>query len=446
MVNVRARPDTGQLFLDFRYRGVRCREQTALDNTVENRKRVEALAKRITKEMANGTFEYAAHFPNSPRADEFGEGSSSSRLVSPHSSKPQTFPLGAQTSTAPPTDRQTPTFSDFAELWFLEMSPTWRPSHRQGVREVLARNLLPTFGEQLVHSITKADVLGYRAALAKLPGRKATTLGAARINKVLCFLRQILNEAADRFEFTPAFRSIRPLKQKRTDVQPFTMDEVRRILDAVRPDFRDYLQVRFFTGMRTGEVNGLKWKHIDLERRLILVRESMVNGEESDGVKTDYSVRDIPMLPMVWEAVQNQHKVRKPGCPWVFATSEGNAIDAHNFCNRLWYPLLRYLDLEKRRPYQSRHTAATLMLAAGGNPEWIAKMMGHASVEMLFKVYSRFVPNLTRNDGQAFAGLLHSRLGGSSATPDPSDALAALKNLPPEKLAALLAQMQLQHN
>lgn len=46
-VNIRARPDTGQLFFDFRYRGIRCREQTALADTSENRKRVEALAKRI---------------------------------------------------------------------------------------------------------------------------------------------------------------------------------------------------------------------------------------------------------------------------------------------------------------------------------------------------------------------------------------------------------------
>jgi len=443
MVNVRARPDTGQLFLDFRYRGVRCREQTALDNTAENRKRVEALAKRIKKETANGTFEYAAHFPNSPRADEFAEGAPPPTLASPRPVVPQAAsPVAQLLLTTLSVDRHTPSFSDFAELWFLEMLPTWRAAHRQCVRDVLNKNLLPTFGHRAVHSVCKADVLGFRAVLAQQPGRKASTLGAARINKVMCFLRQILNEAADRFEFTPAFRSVKPLKQKRTDVQPFTFDEVRRILENVRPDFRDYVQVRFFTGMRTGEINGLKWKHIDLERRLILVRESVVNGEESDGLKNETSARDIEMLPMVWEAIQNRLKVKHADCPWVFSTSEGSAINANNFCNRLWYPLLRYLELDKRRPYQTRHTAATLMLAAGENPEWIAKVMGHASVEMLFKVYSRFVPNLTRRDGQAFAGLVHSRMGQTPATPDMTATLAALNALPPEQLAALLAQAQ----
>ena len=84
--------------------------------------------------------------------------------------------------------------------------------------------------------------------------------------------------------------------------------------------------------------------------------------------------------------------------------------------------------------------AATLMLASGENPEWIAKVMGHASVEMLFKVYSRFVPNLTRRDGQAFAGLVHSRMGNASEIPETAAALSALKSLSPAQLAALMAE------
>ena len=49
------------------------------------------------------------------------------------------------------------------------------------------------------------------------------------------------------------------------------------------------------------------------------------------------------------------------------------------------------------------------MLASGENPEWIARIMGHANTQMLFTVYSRFVPNLTRSDGLAITGLINSR-------------------------------------
>ncbi len=73
---------------------------------------------------------------------------------------------------------------------------------------------------------------------------------------------------------------------------------------------------------------------------------------------------------------------------------------------RCGYPLLRHLGLRRRRPYQTRHTAATLWLAVGENPEWIARQMGHTTTEMLSRVYSCYVPNLTRRDGSAFDNLI----------------------------------------
>ncbi|MFC5490350.1 site-specific integrase [Dokdonella soli] len=293
--------------------------------------------------------------------------------------------------------------------WRAEMAPQWRRLHRQGVDDIFKKHLLPTFGERTLSEITKADVLTFRAGLAQRKGRGGMPMSPSRINKIMCILRQHLNEAADRFGFTPAFRGIKPLKMRRPEVQPFSMEEVERIRTAIRADFRAYVTVRFFTGMRTGEINGLKWKYVDLEHGLILVRETFTDGEAEENAKTEQSIRDIPMLPMVREALEEQKKVRHQDSEYVFANANGAPIDAHNFANRVWYPLLRYLELEKRRPYQTRHTTATLMLASGENPEWIAKLMGHANTQMLFTVYSRFVPNLTREDGRAITGFINSR-------------------------------------
>jgi len=200
MAKIRARPETGTIYLDFFYRGVRCREQTALPDTGENRRKVQALLNRIEKEIKQGSFDYALTFPSSPRAAQFSK------------EVPRPVAARAVISAAP-----SPTFADFADQWFVEMSPQWRRSHRAAVRDVLDRNLLPTFGTRPLAEITKADVLAFRAEVAKLPGRGGTTIGNARINKIMCFLRQILNEAADRFDLKPAFRGIKPLKQKKTD-------------------------------------------------------------------------------------------------------------------------------------------------------------------------------------------------------------------------------------
>lgn len=214
----------------------------------------------------------------------------------------------------------------------------------------------------------------------------------------------IVNEAADRFEFETPFKSIKPLKVARTDVDPFTLEEVRLLIDHVRKDYKNYLVVRFFTGMRTGEVHGLKWKHVDFEHRQILVRESFVAGQQTT-TKTDGSTREIQMSQPVFDALQAQAKVTQDST-YVFANRAGKPLSIHNVTKRVWYPLLRHLGLPMRRPYQTRHTAATLWLAAGENPEWIARQMGHSTTEMLFRIYSRYVPNLTRQDGSAFEAVL----------------------------------------
>ncbi|MDZ7789173.1 MAG: site-specific integrase [Xanthomonadales bacterium] len=191
----------------------------------------------------------------------------------------------------------TPGFREFAETWYQECLPQWRPLHQESVRGVLDKYLLPHFGHWIVGEIRRANILSFRSDLSRMPGRRGNPLGNNRINKIMTFLRQILNEAAVRYELSPAFQGIKPLKVPKADVHPFSLEEVNRIISACRPDFRNYFIVRFFTGMRTGEIHGLRWKNVDLDRGLILIRETLVNGEISQGAKTYDSCRDIPMLP-----------------------------------------------------------------------------------------------------------------------------------------------------
>ena len=392
MASIRVREATQKLFFDFQFRGKRCREQTALENTPANRKKLEAILKRIEAEITLGTFEYHKYFPNSPRAQEFTRQADLLRSREAH---------------------DTPLFSEFCETWMDEMRVQWRKSHITTIEGTLKNYLSPEFGEKEVGHITRQEILSFRASLAKVQTRSKKPLSASRINRIMTPLRMILGEAANRFEFTSPFQGIKSLKVPRSDVEPFSLEEVRLILATVRADFRNYYTVRFFTGLRTGEIDGLQWDCVDFQRRQILVRQALVNGE-IEQTKTDGSYRHIEMPQLVYDALKDQRKATGNNT-FVFCNGAGNPLEHNNVTKRVWYPLLSHLGLRKRRPYQTRHTAATLWLAAGENPEWIARQMGHTTTEMLFRVYSRYVPNLTRRDGSAFERLLINEFEATSS-------------------------------
>ena len=377
----------GRLFFDFKYKGIRCREYTKLKDNPQNKKRMTMLMDRIEAEILLATFDYAKYFPNSAHLSKF------QKLESKRVELVDGIPL----------------FSVFAEVWFSENEIAWKPSYKTTLRNSLNKHILPVFGDVPVSQIKKAEILAFRTNLAKLvrPGGQVG-LSPARINHVMTPLRMILAEAADRFEFETPYKNIKPLRVPKTQVDPFSLEEVMLLIENVRADYRPFYTVRFFAGMRTGEVHGLKWKYVDFERQQILIRESFVMDEMTT-TKTDSSVREIQMSQPVIDALKAQHEVTGKG-EFVFCNAVGNPLSVHNVTKRVWYPILRYLGLPNRRPYQARHTAATLWLASGEAPEWIARQMGHSSTEMLFKVYSRYVPNLTRQDGSAFAALLEQKL------------------------------------
>lgn len=388
MASLRVRKETGTLFIDFRFKGIRCREQTALTSNAENRKKCKELIKMMEAKMMLGEFKYEEFFPGSPNIAKIQ--SAINAEANSFITKGDIFPV----------------FSEFSETWFLESEVQWRSSHTKNVRGIIDSSLKPAFGSKPIDQITKAEILQFRAMLARKPGRNCNgPMTPKTVNSHMGILRMIMTEASDRYNFQNPYRNIKPLKLKKTHIEPFSLVEVNKIINTVRADYKNYYTVRFFTGMRTGEVDGLKWEYVDFDKRQILVRETVVNGKP-EYTKTDGSQREIPMLSPVFDALKDQYENTAHLSEYVFCNASYQPLDHNNVTKRVWYPLLKHLGYKKRRPYQTRHTAATLFLASGENPEWVARVLGHSSTEMLFRVYSRYIPNLTRQDGSAFERLL----------------------------------------
>ncbi|OLQ88351.1 integrase [Vibrio panuliri] len=390
----------GRLYLDFRYKGVRCREQTDLSDTQANRRKLKKLLSQIEADMRLGCFVYSECFPGSKRAEIFVREDKTANQRK--SGMMERYALASNEVQGISTIR----FEDFASEWFTENEVRWKESYKDSMRIYLRSYLIPQFGDLCVDKITRPDILKYRASLTKKRAN-GKRLSSDFINHIMTPLRMMMIEAAERYEFKNPFVNIKQLKVNKRDVNPFSLEQVLDFLDVVRPEYRDYFTVRFFTGMRSSEIDGLKWRYVNFEQRCVSIRETYVHGR-MDTTKTTGSHREIHMSSIVYDAMMSQRNVTGEG-EFVFCNSKGNPFDKRNIRERIWKPALVQLGMSYRRPYETRHTAATLWLAAGESPEWIAKQMGHTTTKMLFEVYSRFIPNLTRQDGSAFEKLLEQK-------------------------------------
>ena len=388
----------GHLYLAYEVEGRRCHEYTDLPDTVENRT---ALAERLAQVSPPGLLPVTVATAAPPP------------------------PLAAgRTPAAPATE-----FAQTARTWYAENKVSWKPSVAVEFQGTLEKHLIPRFQGREAATITASEIKQFRTALVDLPGRQGRKLSPKRINNILVVLRLVLTDACTQAGIPNPFATIKRLKVPKADIRPFTLEELSTFLAGVRRDYADYYLVRFFTGMRPGEVDGLQWDDVDWRNRKLSVRRTR-QRTGANAPKTEDSTRDIDLLPPAFEAFRRQQVVTGSRSPYVFCTKNGTPRDHNLITRRVWYPALDRLGIARRSPYQSRHTFATLMLATGENPEWIARQLGHTDTTLLFTVYSRFVPNLTRLDGSAVMRVLEEQgvltgqpqasLPGTRAVPRPA--------------------------
>lgn len=380
MASLRSRDS--KLFVDFRYRGQRCREPLGRLDTPGQRLEAQVLVDRLAQAVDRESFDYATFFPRSPSLRRHAG-------------------WGARIAVPEPV----PTLEAFAARWQAEKAPGWRIATRRAVAGILSLHLIPRWGHRRVDQVGRSDLLALRAELGCVPYGDRGPRSPRTLNRICGVAKSLLDEAALRHGFANPIADLRRLRQPRTEIVPFSMPEVHRILAAVEPAWHDYLVVRFFTGLRTGELHGLKWNRVDFDRRCIEVREAF-SGGRTEATKTEGSRRDVQMSTPVRQALLRQRGRADGDSDYVFTSSKGGPLHINNVTDRFWAPLLARLGIPYRRLYQTRHTCATFWLAAGEVPEWIARQLGHASTALLFSTYSRYVPNLTRTDGSAMERLL----------------------------------------
>jgi len=166
---------------------------------------------------------------------------------------------------------------------------------------------------------------------------------------------------------SPLFKGISITVEVKPLPKPFTTEEVRAIIDWFRANqyyshYADYVRVLFLTGARTSEAIGLQWKHIDFNRNLLFIYESLGRKDGSSSnrerrtTKTN-KMREFPLSNGLLEMLKERYKASdKNPESLVFPSPTGKAIDDHNFSQRAWRTCLKELRIEHRPQYNTRHT------------------------------------------------------------------------------------------
>ena len=195
----------------------------------------------------------------------------------------------------------------------------------------------------------------------------------------------------------------------RDEIQPLDQTQVRRLL-AVCASHRlgSVFTVAVALGLRLGEVLGLRWADIDLEKRELRVRQTLQRqkGRVAFGEpKSKRSRRTLP-LPIVAAEALKAHRTRQlqerllAGSRWhdsglVFTSTIGTSADDRNV-RRAWKELLASADLPYVRIHDLRHTAATLLLTQGVHPRVVMETLGHSQIGVTLDTYSHVLPVLQR--------------------------------------------------
>jgi integrase len=194
------------------------------------------------------------------------------------------------------------------------------------------------------------------------------------------------------------------------EIQSLTMEEAQKLLEVARGDRLEMLiQLALVTGMRRGEILGLKWADIDMEQGALQVRRTLDYmahyGYVESEPKTKSGRRRIVLPGVITEALKKyriqQLELRlQVGEAWqegdyVFTSLEGGPMNPR-YLLILFDQLLEKAGLPHMRFHDLRHSAATLLLSMGVNPKIVQEILGHSNISMTMDVYSHVLPSMQK--------------------------------------------------
>jgi integrase len=304
---------------------------------------------------------------------------------------------------------------------------------RRTYSSIVTKHLIPAFGRVQLQRLTPAMLQHYYAtkrengSLGNAWLAAGQPLSATTVAHHHAVIHEALEHAVKQGVIARNVAdAVEPPKIKRQGSEVWSVEDVQRFLAHAKENrYYALFLAAITTGMRQGELLGLRWQDVDLDAGIASIRQTMHKAGKNPVFgtpKTDRSRRRVVLLPEPVRALRvlqvaqaaDRHEAGETYRDYglVFTVPGGAPISAANLLKRGFRPLIERADVPTIRFHDLRHSHATLLLRNGVHPKIVSERLGHASITITLDTYSHVLPDMQQ---EAVAGLQQRLFAGSEA-------------------------------
>jgi integrase len=291
---------------------------------------------------------------------------------------------------------KTTTVSDMCDLWWKRVGPQRRPATQQAYESALKLHVKPKLGRYPLTAV-KAD-----AVMAWVADLEAAGVGPHSVRRAYQLLDRVFAMAVrlGMINSNPVPNGLeeRPHAPKTKPTRFLTMEQVDLLAEKIDPAFRTWLLTAAYSGLRFGELAGLRVLDVDPLHAVLHVRQQLseVGGHVSFAPpKTEAGRRTIDLPKFLLPLLEAQAAGKAPDS-LMFTAEHGGPLRRSNFLSRVWKPAVERAEIEACTPHSLRHSYASWLAAQGVPAHELAGALGHTKPSTTLDLYSHVMPHRRR--------------------------------------------------
>ena len=299
-----------------------------------------------------------------------------------------------------------------------------RPSTLDGYKSVLKRWIEPFFGSMQLSRIDAQTVSEFMASLRKA---KLSDKYQKNIYSLLTLIFDIA-VTLDMLPISPIRPKLHRPRIERNEKPVFPFEKLRPFFEALPEFWRAPVAVLMMTGMRQGELLGLRWKNLDFKSGMITLTHVVYRGQLMKGLKTqkEHTLAMSPILQAILEGRKggsSEKRYQELGTlrpqfrkenDYVFCREDGSPLDPDYMRRSVIYPALEAADIEREKwgsgLHMFRHTVGSKIHALSGSIKMAQEQLGHSNIQTTANIYT----HIDEGQKKETANLLEGEFAGFS--------------------------------